>query len=440
MTASRSLAWLKAMLWLYFSLIILEGALRKWVFPQYSDLLFIIRDPLVVLIYVLAWRAGHLHWRPCLVVVWVLAVLSLLFALYAEVPLLVAIFGLRTNYLHLPLIFVLGNALDRDDVRRFGLACLLSAAPITGLMLVQFNSPADAFINAGVGSREAGQLLGALGRIRPPGPFSFISGLVAYFALTGAFVLDGWLHRSADRRLAVLLSTLAVAVALPVSISRSLLFVLLVVGAFGFAAAVRDVRRLPHFLGPLVVVAAVLLSAVNTEYLQAFRTRWDEATNAGGGDFQTNVVERILGDYTQAFLVAPSAPLMGHGIGLGTVAGARLATGKNEFLLAESEWTRIVLELGPLAGFVFIGWRVWLALSLVLHSWRQFRRDGDSLAWLLAGAVFFPVLNGQWGPSTHLGFAVFGAGLCLAALKLPAEDEEAAPAAADDPAPEPAAS
>jgi hypothetical protein len=413
--------YLKIALGSYAALILLEGVLRKWVFPEFSDALFVVRDPLVLLIYALAWNAGLLRWQASLALVWLLAVLSLLFALAADTPLAVAVFGLRTNYLHLPLVFVLADAFDRSDVRRFGRAFLLTAPAVAALMIVQFNSPADAFINTGVGGREAGQLTGALGRIRPPGPFSFISGLVAYFAFVAAFVLDGWLQRARQGRIVLLLATIAVAVALPVSISRSLMFALIVVAGFGLAAAVRDPRRLPGYTAPFAIATVVTVLIAGTVYLEAFQARWNEAIIAGGGDFETNVTDRMVAEFTQPFASAAEAPWTGHGIGLGTVAGARLATGKHEFLLAETEWTRIVLELGPLLGFAFIGWRVWLALLMVVRSWRAFLADGDGLAWLLAGAAFFPVFSGQWGPSTHLGFAVFGAGLCLAASK-PVED------------------
>src|SRR5687767_13125474 len=41
-----------------FWLLFLEGALRKWVAPEYSRLLFFVRDPLVLLLYWKAWRMG----------------------------------------------------------------------------------------------------------------------------------------------------------------------------------------------------------------------------------------------------------------------------------------------------------------------------------------------------------------------------------------------
>src|SRR5690606_32437760 len=100
-------------------------------------------------------------------------------------------------------------------------------------------------------------------------------------------------------------------------------------------------------------------------------------------------------------------------------------------LLAEAEWPKIVLELGPLLGLGFILYRCWLAAHVMMTGWRVMREEGNSLSWLLGGASFLAVLSGQWGPPTILGFAVFGAGLALAAAN-PDELEEGHEIVADD--------
>lgn len=424
---------LKFSLWLYFALIIVEGMFRKWFLPGFSDVIFLVRDPLVLVIYLLAWREGALRWSGQLMFLWVLVVVCALLAIVNETDWRVVLFGLRTNFLHVPLIFVLGAALDREDARRFGHACLWLTLGITALMVVQFNSPREAFINVGVGARESGQILGAMDRVRPPGPFSFVSGVVMYFSLAGAFVAAEWLQPGRASRWLVVLATVACALAVPVSVSRSLLLALLLIAAFALVVVLRDARRTLRYFAPAAVVVIVLFAATDSIYMQAFETRWQESLVAGGGGFEGNVTGRILDEFTEPFRHALDAPLTGHGIGLGTVAGARLATGKNEFLLAETEWSRIVLELGPIVGFIFIGWRLWLAASLLRRAWSQFRLDGDPLAWLLGSAAFLPLAQAQWGPSTHLGFAVFSAGLCLAALNSPDAEADGEEAAVEEP-------
>ena len=42
---SQPLPLLKKLFWLYFLLLVFEGALRKWILPHYSAPLLLIRDP-----------------------------------------------------------------------------------------------------------------------------------------------------------------------------------------------------------------------------------------------------------------------------------------------------------------------------------------------------------------------------------------------------------
>jgi hypothetical protein len=238
--------------------------------------------------------------------------------------------------------------------------------------------------------------------------------------MSAAFVVYGLTRPGAFPRTLLWLASVATLLAIPISISRSLLMGVLVVAAFGGIAMLRDSRKLPRLFGALVASLCLLGAMDKSVYVQAFVTRWDEAIQAGGKGFDVNVIGRITESFTDPFLVAAEAPLLGKGIGLGTVAGARLMTGQSLFLLSESELARDVLELGPLLGFAFIAWRAWLVWHLMRGSWRSMGEQGDALPWLITGATFLNVLSGQWGPSTHLGFAVFGAGLALAAMRDPA--------------------
>lgn len=415
---------LRAGIALYFWLLLLEGVLRKWVFPQWSDVIFVIRDPVVIGIYLMATAAGIFPRRPSIIVVWIMVVLSLGFSLAGETPFLVTLFGLRTNYLHLPLIFIMAEVMNLEDVIRVGRWFMWGAVPILALMVWQFNSEPDALVNVGVGGIEGAQLRGAMGKIRPPGPFSFVSGVVSYFTLAAAFAFYFWSHPEGCPRWLRVLGSAAVIAAVPISISRSLLSGTIIVTVLGAVAALRDPRLLPRFIGPVAVGCVLLLVAADTAYIEAFVTRWDEALVSGRGGFYSNVIMRILGDFMQPFVLAVDVPALGHGIGLGTIAGARLSMGRSLFLLSEGELGRIILELGPFLGFVFIGWRAWLAESLLRKGWQKYVVQGDSLAWLVAAATFMSILNGQWGPATQLGFAIFGAGLSLAALNDPLATED----------------
>jgi hypothetical protein len=93
-------------------------------------------------------------------------------------------------------------------------------------------------------------------------------------------------------------------------------------------------------------------------------------------------------------------------------------TGKRNFVLGESEWPRALLEMGPVLGALFIGLRVALCGRMALASLVALRHD-NILPLLICVDGFLVVLNGQWGQSTTLGFAMFTAGLTFAATRMP---------------------
>ena len=116
---------LRRLIWLYFLLLILEGALRKWIVPQFSDPLLIIRDPVVILIYMLAVRArvfprSNFIYSLAIIAAlsWAAGILVLLPYLSIQTVILVTGYGFRSNFLHLPLIFVIPAVFNIGDVKR----------------------------------------------------------------------------------------------------------------------------------------------------------------------------------------------------------------------------------------------------------------------------------------------------------------------------------
>ena len=97
------------------------------------------------------------------------------------------------------------------------------------------------------------------------------------------------------------------------------------------------------------------------------------------------------------------------------------------FLLSEGEWSRIFLESGQLLGLAFVFWRIGLVGRVGLLCVRSVK-VGNVLPLLLFASTFMPLLNGQLGQPTVLGFVAFATGLALAARQQDAE-APAAPSA-----------
>lgn len=414
---------IKRLIWLYLILLIFEGALRKWVFPSAADALLVVRDPVVLLIYALAIARGVFPVNRFVIVTGVLAFASVAASFIAhQMNPWVLLYGLRINYLHLPLIWVMGAVLDRRDVERIGSFVLLIAIPMTLVMVEQFRSPMNALINRGVGDAETGgQLFGADGRIRPPGFFSFISGPQLFYPLATAFFLLQATRRRRLPWLVLIAAGLAIAVALPVSISRTVMLATGLVGA-AFACTLPFTSQKGGAILRTGVIGLVLLLALSQlpifqEGREVFMKRWQTASSGSEGDALESVSNRTFGAVVQPLRSMARAKFFGAGVGVGSNVGARLLSGKMGFLLAEDEWTKIVLELGPVLGGAFIIFRVWLTVWLALLGLRALFWGRDPLPILLFAACGAAVFIYQWGPPTLLGFAVIGAGLTVAAAK-----------------------
>src|SRR5690606_32930192 len=102
------------LIWLYFVFIVAEGPLRKWIMPGLSEPLLIVRDPIAILIYIIALKDGKFPVNGWVVANFFLGFISVvLCGLLQGVPGLVMVYGFRTLFLHLPLIFVIPMYLNR---------------------------------------------------------------------------------------------------------------------------------------------------------------------------------------------------------------------------------------------------------------------------------------------------------------------------------------
>src|SRR3954462_15422144 len=118
----RTIQHIKWLIWTYLILIILEGALRKWLLPQFSNVLLIIRDPVVIAIYASAIGARVFPRNGYMVSLYVITILSWIAGILVLLPYispqsvaLVTAYGFRSNSLHLPLIFILAGVLDLTE-------------------------------------------------------------------------------------------------------------------------------------------------------------------------------------------------------------------------------------------------------------------------------------------------------------------------------------
>ena len=423
--AERRVGEVRRWIYLYLFLLVFEGVLRKWLFggvPLVSWGLLVVRDPVAVMIYLLAWRA-EVFSRNLRAASWLVlggfSVLGMLQLLAnPELSFWVVLYGVRTYCLHVPLIFVMAEVLTGEDLQRIGRWLLLLAGPMAALMVAQFLAPPDAFINRGT-IGEFGQIGSALGRIRPAGTFSYNTGAESFNLLVAAFLLyafvqPGWVGRGV--KWTALVALVAV---LPVSGSRGFVLSLGLLIAFALVGGIFHRRLLRVTLVSSGIGAGVFFLLTFTPFfregLQTFATRWDQALGESGSVNEA-IVQRFFGEFIRAFQSLAETPLLGNGLGLGSNVGTALSMWAVGFLLAESEWERTVLEMGPVVAILWLGARCALGAWVVRRAWVSLRRR-DPLAWLLFGTECTAIFNGSMAQPTSLGFLVFTTGLCLAAAR-----------------------
>ena len=414
-------------------LLIFEGAIRKWIFPESQQLVYFAKDVLLLGCYAgyVRDRAPHRYRIPMPPI---LALLLSLGAAWGALEIfnprlpnfLVGVFGYKAYFFYIPLMFLFPACFDDDRqlnafLRRY---CQI-AFPVALIGMLQFVSSPGSAINAYAtgGGEEAGIVtFGSSEHVRITGTFAFITGYTSYLLATSTLLLallgaSRWKF-SANRKLYLVLAMSLLAMLM--TGSRGPVFTLAVIFPFyWYLAIMREgdagltVSRAGLTLG--VVVAAIAF--FGGQALTAFLGR-----AAGSSD----VPGRMLSPFLSPLQILPDAGLLGYGIGAAHQMARPLAPSIIPYswlhgLQTELETGKIMLELGPL-GFTL----VYLArLTLVAVAFRyattlrtRFHRALATGAFLyflvqLVGSPVFDVTSGV--------YYWFFAGLMMLAARLDRE-------------------
>lgn len=427
-------------------LIVIEGALRKWVVPGAQDLAYFAKDLILVGSYIGFLRDGERsrYAGPSLPIPTILLLLAGLFGLIEvfnpELPALaMGVLGWKAYFWYVPMLWVV-PAVFRTDVElwTFLRRYTLLALPIGILGVAQFQAPAESALNAYARGGADAQIatFGNESRVRVTGTFSYISGYSMYLQATAILLLAQLATRrwqlKGDRWPLLALGTTLLAMFTTGSRGPVIMLVLLLPIYFGLS--VIGERGASHTFIRLATAAgviAIILGLVGDEAIRAFRERAETSTDTSS---------RIAAPFLSPFAIVGQVGMFGFGIGA-THQAAQQLVGNEALLLKikmpqiEVETGRIMVELGPV-GFLLI---YLPRIYLILYAAQRVRRMKtvfhraictSSLLFLLTqltGAVVFEVTTGfyYW----------FFAGLLMLIIRL---DQEV-PAARPVPQPRPTA-
>jgi hypothetical protein len=387
-------AW-KWLVGLFFVLVMLDGALRKWVLPSQSSALFVLKD--VVLwggfgLYAL--RRSPLELPrplqrtgvPFLLGGYVFLVL--LQAFNPRLPnLTVSLLGLKAHLAFLPLVILMpamiAGTTEKQIFRVLWGYVLFLVLPLAALSVYQFYQPPSAWINQYV--REMETIATVAGHVRVISTFSYVGSHTAYLTFN-AFLGTGVLFaalRTQRRHLYWMGGLLlgATFVVLPMAGSRGPIVIILVALAVLLSVVESQYSTSLRFVAVAVVTVVVIVQGTGlTEGWEALAKR---AT--GAGDTESRI-ENLL---TSPFEGIERGGLVGYGAGSAHQAAARFVPGSfsSDWLpegYIESPMARQIVELGA------FGWLLLISLkSMLLYLAYQTVRRGRRALEVLVGVTAF---------------------------------------------------
>jgi hypothetical protein len=378
-------------------LAVIEGAIRKWVLPQASDLVYFLKDIILLGAYARYFIYEHKSKRavalPGLkILLWVAMILIGLQVFNIRLAsAAVGMFGFKAYLLYVPLCFMLQDVFrSTEELQSFLKWYLLLVIPVGALGALQFFSPPNSPINTYVAGEEAD--IATFGgpddivRARITGTFSYISGYTAYLTVCQALLFSLLAVKLNKVWMAILMGGQALLMGnMFMTGSRGPVFSGVIVFAgfliFNQLARAREVRKALTMLLLTGVVCGVASVYWFNDALDAF---WQRVTTSDSAS------ERMTSSFVEPLLFLSDPEVLGYGAGATHPGGAGLRArfGLTEPSVAppeaENETVRVMLELG-----VF-GFLVWYALKLylILALWRTRVRTRNPFLKNLALAAF----------------------------------------------------
>lgn len=413
------------LIFIIYWLLIFEGALRKWAFPQHSNILFFIKDLFVLAVYWFSFTNGK--WPKRIPIFSYGMFLSILFAVLTLIQMsfsflnpLILVYGLRNYFLYLPLVFIIGENFTGNDLKRLIRQTLFIAIPIAVIVYLQVNLPVHSFINKSVDTEIVYSETGAFGGsiARTTGTFTFFHGHALFLGSIVAFILAVWVLPKKERPLKGLflyIATIAVIAIFAMDITRLPIFLagFTIIGTYISGLIIyRKKIRLRVKLLPFALLFIALLIFLNFFY-STYHIKVDRLKQS-----PEEIKYRIKGMF-DSFTEVMHVSVLGYGIGYTGRGAEYLGTNVPYRWAGEDEWRRIIAEVGPIFGLLYISYRAMLVIWLFGNAIKATRKSSNPLPIILIsyiGPIIFIWYITHIG-SVH-GYGWLFAGFCAAANHL----------------------
>lgn len=380
---------------------LLEGAIRKWVFPQGSELVYFFKDIILLGAYlkffmfpdpeVRAWRLRV----PGTFIFCVCVTLTIFGAFNPNIgSLLLAIYGIKIYLWYVPLAFMMPLMFKNEQhMTALLFRYSLLAIPICLLGVAQFfagpDSPLNTYATSDFGGVKSVATFGAgqAARARITGTFSYIGGHTVFVIIFFIISLCLFTAMSGKKQMVLLFGNmpLLLANAFMTGSRATVLYLLIIGGVVGAASSVMNIGKNKSTFLYLVMAIIVSIAGVSIFFekaVQAFEIRRKTADDTAA--------IRVWHPAWAVIEAAKEVDIMGFGIGMSHPAsnGIRnalhIGQPKRVCPLYDAESGQVLAELG---WFAFLMW-YFFRLMMLFHCWEAFKRFPPSVFRSLALGFF----------------------------------------------------
>ncbi|MEH2385324.1 MAG: hypothetical protein V7K14_05955 [Nostoc sp.] len=376
--------------------IVLEGVARKWILPQASNLIYFVKDLVLIGAYikyfVIETKRTKNHYIN--VFIYLLAIWSFVQAFNPSLgSYIVGLFGLKTYLLYIPIFWMLSDMFSsKIDIYKFLRFYLLLVIPVCLLAVAQFFSPPSSPLNVYSNSASVVAMFG-VGKeqiVRVTGSFSYITGFGTYLSASLSLLVPMLTLRQS--RVWFCLTIIELLLVLGTSFmtgSRTVvLYEALFLISYVFILSLTHPNQTPHIIKKFILPTIIASVVVPTYFSKSIdllskRTISNSAESAG----------RIWGPFTEAVsgiqYIIQSKQIDSYGTGATHQATSVL----RKFLgLPQGEPTpplevepaRVAVEIGVIG---FISWYL-IRISLIISLFLTLRKLRDPFLCQLALSAF----------------------------------------------------
>lgn len=376
-----------------------EGAIRKWIFPQGTELVYFFKDIILLGAYlkffmfpdpdIRAWRLRI----PGTFIACVCITMAVFGACNTNIgSIVIALYGLKIYLWYVPLAFMVPLLFRNEEhMTNMLFRYSLLAIPIGALGVAQFfagvDSPINTYATSDLGGVKEVATAG-YGRARITGTFSYIGGHNVFVLVFFVISICLFTAMEGKRRLVLLFGNLPLLLANAfMTGSRTAVFSLLAVGVLiGMTSAVSRIGKSKNAFLYLILGFAVAGAGVGVFFQKAIDS-FELRRKTTGDTVQGRAYLHHLAAIEAA---AHEVDLIGYGIGMShpAVFGIRKALkippAKKDCPYYDNEMGQCLAELGWPAFLMWYAFRI----MMMVHCWGAFSRSSPSIFRSLALGFF----------------------------------------------------